>query len=46
MLAGIYLIKISAEFFFTKLLKLLYNTIDKRNLRKNQNGKCKFSEKI
>lgn len=39
MLLGIYFIKISVEFFFTNILKLLYNKIDKNNLRKNSNGK-------
>ena len=45
MLLGIYFIKISAEFFFTKLLKLLYNKIDKKVERKIQHGKLKYDEK-
>lgn len=43
MLAGIYFIKISVEFCFTKLLKLLYNKIDKFRMRKIHNGKLKSS---
>ena len=46
MLIGIYFIKISVEFFFTNVLKLLYNKIDKDRLRKNRNGKLKYDEKV
>lgn len=46
MFIGIYFVKISIEFFFTNLLKLLYNKIDKKNLRKNQYGKLKCNEKV
>lgn len=46
MLIGIYFVKISVEFFFTNLLKLLYNKIDKKHLRKNKHGKLKFNEKV
>ena len=43
LIAGIKFIKISIEFCFTKLFKLLYNKIDKINLRKISNGKLKPS---
>jgi len=46
MFIGIHFIKISAEFFFTNLLKLLYNKLDKKTLRKNQYGKLKCNEKV
>ena len=46
LIAGIKFIQISIEFCFTKLLKLLYNKIDKINLRKINNGKLKSSEKV
>ncbi len=46
MFIGIYFIKISIEFFFTNLLKLLYNKLDKKKLRKNQYGKLKCNEKV
>ena len=46
MLVGINFIKITIEFFFTKLLKLLYNKIDNKSLRKNNYGKLDYNEKV
>lgn len=45
-LFGIYFVKISIEFFFTNVFRLLYNKIDKKRLRKVQNGKLKYREKV
>ena len=45
MFIGNYLIKISVEFFFTNILKLLYNKIDKIKVGKKKDGKLQYDEK-
>ena len=45
-LLGINFIKISVEFFFTNLIKLLYNKINNKKARKITNGKLGSNEKV
>ena len=42
-LIGVFLVKISIDFFFTNFVRLLYNKFAKRRLRKNQNGELQAS---
>lgn len=39
MLAGLFLVKLSVEFFFTIIAKLLYNKIVRKNAKEARNGK-------
>ena len=43
MLFGLFLVKISIDFFFTNFARLLYNKFAKRKSRKNQNGELQTS---
>ena len=43
MFLGLFLVKISIEFFFTNLILLLYNKFASRKLRKSKNGELRAS---
>ena len=43
MILGFWLVKISVDFFFTKLMQLLYNKFALRKIRKRSNGELQTS---
>lgn len=46
MVFGMFLVKISINFFFTKFAKLLYNKFNIRKTKGNRDGKLQTNEKV
>ncbi len=46
LLVGMFLVKISIEFFFTKFMRLLYNVLKKKEKRDKRNGKLQANQEV